>query len=142
MALLITNVTLTGTDAAQFTIVGNTCSSVPTGGICSVSVRFTPASGGIYTASLMISDNVTGSPQTIALTGNSVTALPDAMLGTSTNLKKFIGKGVLDPTGSSQTLYTTIGRRKKKAFYIAIQNLGSQPDSFVVSGAGSSPLSR
>jgi uncharacterized membrane protein len=135
VALLITNVTLTGTDAAQFAVVGNTCSSVPAGGTCSVSVRFTPTSGGAYTASLMVFDNVAGSPQTIALNGNSMTALPDALIGTSTNLKKFIGKNVLDPTGASETIYTTIGNGKKKSFYIAIQNLGTQPDSFVVSGA-------
>jgi hypothetical protein len=139
VALLITNVTLTGTDAAQFSVVGNTCSSVPTGGTCSVSVRFTPTSGGPHTASLMIFGSATGSPQAIGLNGNSVTALPDALLGTSTNLKKFIGKDVLDPTGLSETLFTTIGNGKKKVFYIAIQNLGSQPDSFVVSGAGSTP---
>ena len=135
--LLITNVTVTGTGAAEFAIVGNTCSSAPTGETCSITLQFTPTGGGTHTASLVIFDNAVDSPQTISLNGNSMTALPDALLGTSTNLKKFIGKDVLDPTGLSQTLSTTIGNGKKKVFYIAIKNRGSHLDSFVVSGAGS-----
>ena len=142
--LLITNVTVTGTDAAEFGIVGNTCSgnSVSTGATCSIAVQFTPTSSGAHTASLVISDNATNSPQTVALIGNSMTALPDALIGTSTNLKKFIGKDVLDPTGLSQTLTNTIGNGKKGVFYIAIQNRGSHLDSFVVSGGGSTPALR
>ncbi|HVM59325.1 MAG TPA: choice-of-anchor D domain-containing protein [Verrucomicrobiae bacterium] len=139
VALLITNVSLTGTDAAQFAVVGNTCASVPAGGTCSISVRFTPASGGTFTASLMVFDNVAGSPQAISLSGNSVSALPDALIGTSTSVKKLVGNGVLDPTGASQTIYTTINNGKKKVFYVAIQNLGSASDSFVVTGGGSTP---
>ncbi|HTS16076.1 MAG TPA: choice-of-anchor D domain-containing protein [Verrucomicrobiae bacterium] len=137
VALSITNVTLTGTDAAQFAVIGSTCGSVTAGGTCSVSVQFAPNGGGAYTASLMVYDNVAGSPQTIGLSGNSITALPDALIGTSTSLKKFVGAGVLDPTGASQTIYATIKQGKKKVFYIAIQNLGSASDSFLVSGAGS-----
>ncbi len=139
VALLITNVTFTGANAAEFRIVGDTCSSnsVSTGATCSITVEFAPTSGGTHTASLVIFDNAPSNSQTISLNGSSVTAFPDASIGTSTSLKKFIGKNVLDPTGLSQIATNTIRNGKKKVFYIAIQNRGTQPDSFVVSGAGS-----
>ncbi|MEI6083238.1 MAG: choice-of-anchor D domain-containing protein [Verrucomicrobiota bacterium] len=139
VALVVTNVAISGAGAAQFTIVGNTCSTVLAGGTCLISVRFAPTSSGTQTASLSIFDNAASSPQAFALNGNAVTARPDASIGTASNPAKFIGKNVLDPTGFSQTLFTTIGSGKIKKFYVAIQNLGLEPDAFVVSGAGSTP---
>ena len=48
----------------------STCgSSVPVGGNCSVSVIFTPTALGTRTGSLSFNDNVSGSPQSVSLSG-------------------------------------------------------------------------
>lgn len=69
-AVSITSVTITGTNASSFVIASNTCGvSLAVGASCSVSVAFDPSATGALSASVSISDNATGSPQTVALSG-------------------------------------------------------------------------
>ena len=69
-AVTIQSISIGGINAAEFT-QKNTCgSSLSTGGTCMVSVTFTPTVAGNQSASLSITDNVPGSPQSIPLTGN------------------------------------------------------------------------
>jgi len=69
-ALSITSLTITGTNAGNFAEIGNTCgSSVAAGGTCTVAVTFTPSGASSSTAALSITDNATGSPQSISLSG-------------------------------------------------------------------------
>jgi hypothetical protein len=73
--LNITSITLTGANAADFAQT-NTCgSSVAGGANCTISVRFTPAASGTRTAALTLTDNATGSPQTVSLTGTGTASL-------------------------------------------------------------------
>ncbi len=66
----ISGVTLTGTNASNFTISANTCSgAVAAGGTCSISVTFKPLAATTYGASISVADDVSGSPQTVALSG-------------------------------------------------------------------------
>ncbi|HUI40640.1 MAG TPA: choice-of-anchor D domain-containing protein [Terriglobia bacterium] len=68
----ITGVTLTGSDSGDFAET-NTCSdTLAATASCTISVTFTPTATGTRTATLSVSDNVTGSPQTVALTGTGV----------------------------------------------------------------------
>ena len=68
-ALSITSLALTGTNASDFAQT-NTCgSSVAASANCAISVRFTPSASGSRTASVSISDNASGSPQTVSLSG-------------------------------------------------------------------------
>ncbi len=69
-------VTFTGISISQegstFALGSGTCT--PTGTLaasasCTIAVTFTPAANGTVTATLSISDNATGSPQSVALTG-------------------------------------------------------------------------
>jgi len=72
-ALSITSVTITGTNASDFAQT-NTCgSSVAAGANCTISVTFTPAATGSRAASLSITDNAAGSPQTVGLSGTGTT---------------------------------------------------------------------
>jgi len=74
-ALSITSLALAGTNASDFAQT-NTCgSSVAGGANCTISVKFTPAASGSRTASVSISDNATGSPQTVSLSGTGTTSL-------------------------------------------------------------------
>jgi hypothetical protein len=78
-ALAITAVSVTGTNAADFTQT-NTCgSSVAAGGNCTLSVIFKPTLDAAESASLNVTDNAGGSPQSVPLTGTG-TGGPTAVL--------------------------------------------------------------
>ena len=74
-ALSIAGITVTGTNASDFA-QSNTCgSSVAGGSNCTISVTFTPSASGSRTASVSITDNASGSPQTVSLSGTGTAAL-------------------------------------------------------------------
>ena len=80
--LSITAISLVGTNAGDFRQT-NTCgSSVVAGGNCSIGVTFTPTATGARSATLSISDNATGSPQSVSLLGTG--APPATPAGTYT----------------------------------------------------------
>ena len=68
-ALTISGISLTGTNSSDFSQT-NTCGgSLAVGGNCSVNVTFSPTVGGARLADIAIVDNVSGSPQMVALSG-------------------------------------------------------------------------
>lgn len=70
--------TFSGTNSADFTVAttpASTCvnsGSLDGGATCSLWVTFTPGSTGSRSATLSIADNVTGSPQTVSLSGTGI----------------------------------------------------------------------
>jgi hypothetical protein len=82
-ALTLASVMLVGSDPGNFAILPN-AGSKPcpvTGGIlsigaaCTVSVNFTPLSGGTKNAMLSFADNASGNPQTVAISGTGVSPM-------------------------------------------------------------------
>src|ERR1700678_3278375 len=80
-AVNFTGFTTSGPDAEDFGVpLPNTsggCSLTGTlaaGASCTINVLFTPQANGARTATLLIADNATGSPQTVALSGTGVTS--------------------------------------------------------------------
>lgn len=80
------NVTMTNTGNATLNIAGvaasgdfaqtNTCGSqIGAGGNCVISVTFTPTTTGTRTGAITITDNASGSPQSVSLTGNGIVAI-------------------------------------------------------------------
>jgi len=68
----LNNISLSIIGAAAFSQV-NTCgTSIPAGGHCTITVKFTPTSGGKQTATLNIADSASSSPQTVSLTGTGI----------------------------------------------------------------------
>jgi len=69
--LSITRVALGGTDAGSFGISSDGCTNatVPAGGSCDVGVTFTASDPNPKSASLLVTDNAPGSPQSNPLTG-------------------------------------------------------------------------
>jgi predicted outer membrane repeat protein len=63
--------TLSGSNASDFAITSDTCSSasVAIGASCTVAVTFTPGANGARSASLVLASNAPSSPQSIALSG-------------------------------------------------------------------------
>ncbi|HEV2378875.1 MAG TPA: SBBP repeat-containing protein [Terriglobia bacterium] len=77
--LTISAIAVTGAGFAET----NTCgSSVAAGSTCSISVTYTPAVSGAASGTLTVSDNATGSPQTVSLSGTGIS--PGASLSTTT----------------------------------------------------------
>ncbi|MGC1684616.1 MAG: choice-of-anchor D domain-containing protein, partial [Candidatus Acidiferrales bacterium] len=77
LALQISTISLAGTNASAFSTVSNCPSNSGTlgaGAQCTVNVTFTPSSLGPQTASISFSDNVSGSPQIVSLSGTGVSA--------------------------------------------------------------------
>ena len=73
--LNISNIGITGTGLADFAIVNNTCvSTLAMNASCTLGVTFTPADAVSYSAAVSFTDDATGSPQTVALTGTGVAA--------------------------------------------------------------------
>jgi hypothetical protein len=75
---------IASTNAAEFPISANGCGgTLAAGGSCLVSVEFDPSAAGARTGSIQVTDNATGSPQTVALSGTGQLA-PEVSLSTST----------------------------------------------------------
>jgi hypothetical protein len=67
--LLISSLSMTGVNAADFAQSNNCGNAVAPGASCVVSVAFTPTSTNARTAAVSIADNAPGSPHTVGLSG-------------------------------------------------------------------------
>jgi hypothetical protein len=80
--LTVSGVKFTGTNTSEFGQTNN-CTTIQPGANCTIKVVFTPTAGGNAAASLAITDNAVGSPQTVALSGTatapSVSVTPSAL---------------------------------------------------------------
>lgn len=71
-ALAISGIVLAGTDKSDFSYTTTCGSALAAGSTCSFSVTFKPMTAGNKSASLSVSDNAAGSPQTVQLSGAGV----------------------------------------------------------------------
>jgi dienelactone hydrolase len=78
--VVITGITIKGTNVADFTETNNCGSSVSPGAHCTISVNFEPAQPGPATASLTVTDSGPGSPQSVPLSGTGVVLGPNVTL--------------------------------------------------------------
>ena len=100
-ALSITSLALTGSNASDFAQT-NTCgSSVAGGANCTISVRFTPAASGTRSAAVTLTDNATGSPQKVSLSGTGTAT--SALVSLSPTSLAF-GNQSLGTTSAAQAL--------------------------------------
>ncbi len=86
-ALNISTVLLSGVNATDFAIVSDTCTgtALAVNATCSAGVTFTPSATGSRQATLQITDNATGSPQSVSLSGTGIAPnSPIASVGPST----------------------------------------------------------
>jgi hypothetical protein len=71
--LTISGIALGGPNPGDFNETTTCGASLPPGGACTISVTFTPGGAGLRKASITISDSAPGSPQVLALNGQSST---------------------------------------------------------------------
>jgi probable HAF family extracellular repeat protein len=72
--LTMSGIAITGTTAGNFSQTHTCGSSLAAGASCSISVTFKPTASGARAATLSVTDNAPGSPQTVSLTGIGTTA--------------------------------------------------------------------
>jgi len=72
VAVSISGITISGTNAADFAEINNCGASLPAGASCLIGVSFTPLATGARSGSLSITDNGGGSPQTVLLAGTGM----------------------------------------------------------------------
>ncbi len=107
-AIALSGYSISGGNAANFSISGNTCATtdsnrIPGGGTCTITITFRPSVGRLETAQLSISDNASGSPQTISLSGSGqAVAIGLALTPTSLDFG-----GVDTGANASQTMIVT-----------------------------------
>jgi 6-phosphogluconolactonase (cycloisomerase 2 family) len=72
--LNISSIVLSGPNPSDFTITPNGCTKLNVASACTINVTFTPLAAGGRSATISISDDAPGSPQSIALNGNATAA--------------------------------------------------------------------
>ncbi len=130
-ALNVTTISITGTNASEFSLVasGNTpcptsSGSVPVGGVCTMGVSFAPKTPGTKSATLSFADNAAGSPQTVALSGTAQTTAIQIAPATLT----FTGQSVGTKSAPQPITATNAGTRALAINGITIS--GSNPGDF------------
>jgi hypothetical protein len=104
-------------------------------------VDFTPTGSGARTATLAITNNASGSPHHVTLTGTGGgIGQPDAAIGKSTKVNKMVGNGVINSTGVGEELVRKVkrGATRGRRFFITLKNIGTSADQFKVLGDGDS----
>ncbi len=90
-ALSISGISITGDNASSFAQTNNCGASLAAASSCNLSVTFSPAAAGSFSASLSIADNASGSPHTVALSGAG--ALPPTFTLTSSTPAQTVSYG-------------------------------------------------
>ena len=124
----ISGVTITGINASDFTVTGNTCgATLAIGANCSITVTFASTTAGTFSAALNVASNAAASPS-VALTGTTTTAVPlNLNAGTSST-----------PTVPSITFPTLVAGSVSTGQTVVVANTGSVPLTLALgmSGAG------
>jgi len=96
--LVVSTVAISGTNASDFKQTNN-CTTVPAGASCTITITFAPTATGSRTATLSVTDNAAGSPQTVVLNGAAV--LPFGLPDTGT-----LSPSSVSPGGSAAATIT------------------------------------
>ena len=126
-ALTLSGIQVTGPNAGDFSST-NTCgSSLGPSAQCTLSITLTPSSTGARTASVVFTDNATGSPQTVNLTGTGTAAGVDL----STNTLTFGSQLQNTPSPAQSVTVANNGNQSLSITGIAVTgaNAGEFPES-------------
>jgi hypothetical protein len=126
-ALNVSSVEVTGANAGDF-VETNKCGGIAPGGTCTINVAFTPSSTKSEAATLTITDNVAGSPQTVTLTGTGMISAGQfmALSADKTHLvNTFTGKPVYITGEQAYSLATNLSGSADVELYLSTrQSMG------------------
>jgi hypothetical protein len=81
--MTISGITVTGTDAADFSQTNNCGTSLAAGASCTINVVFAPVQVGPLTAAVTVTDDGAGDPESITMTGTGVSSGPNVTLSST-----------------------------------------------------------
>ena len=96
-ALSLSSITLGGANPGDFTQTNDCLSSIPASSNCSINVTFTPTAAGSRSASISVTDNAPGSPQTVSLTGTGLAPATTINISPTTLAFGQVGAGLNSP---------------------------------------------
>jgi hypothetical protein len=134
----ITGISIVGADASDFNLVmgGDACgATLAAGANCYIVVTFTPGSAATFTATLQVTDNSSGSPQTSTLTGTG-TAPPAPAVTLAPNPVVFASQTI--GTTSAATTVTLTNSGNATLTITGITITGTNPTDFATT-TGSNP---
>src|SRR5439155_141703 len=103
-ALSISGIAITGTNSGDF-IQTHTCgASLAAGTSCTISATFKPTATGTRTASLAVTDNASGSPQTAALSGSGVSSGTTGPLASLSPASLSFGNQTVGASSAAQSI--------------------------------------
>src|SRR5215211_357907 len=102
--LAISNITIAGANAADYAHTTNCPATLAPGSSCTISVTFTPTAPGTRVASIFVTDNATGSPHAVGLSGTGTAAAPGASV-TPGSLE--FGSQLVDTAGDAKSATLT-----------------------------------
>ncbi|HEY3971700.1 MAG TPA: choice-of-anchor D domain-containing protein [Candidatus Sulfotelmatobacter sp.] len=105
--LTISSVTIMGANSGDFSQSNNCGLTVPAGGNCNINAVFSPTVAGARTATISVSDNVAGTPQSITLNGTGTTGGPLASISPTT--LTFASQNVLTTSAAQAITLTNSG---------------------------------
>jgi len=114
-SLSIASMAVSGTNSRDFAQTSNCGGSVAAGSNCTITVTFTPSAAGSRSASLTVSDNASGSPQTISLSGTGLQPVVSLSTGSLTFAQQSTGSTstaqsvTLSDTGNTSLTISSIG---------------------------------
>jgi hypothetical protein len=128
--LNIAGIALSGANSSDFNLSGNTCGATLAGGAsCILSLSFKPSQLGPRSASVSITDDTGGSPQTISLSGAGLTTGANATLAASS---LNFGSLVVNSTSSAQSItLSNYGRAALNITNIAVTTNFGETDNCV-----------
>jgi hypothetical protein len=131
--LNITNVALGGTNASEFSITADGCAgaTLTPGQNCIVHMKFSPLLGGTRTATVSITDNASGSPQTQTVNGTGH-GIPVASLSPTT--VPFGNSSIGTATGAQNITLTNTGTDVLNISNVVLT--GADPGDFSISNNG------
>ncbi len=118
----ISNIWLTGSGASDFSLTSTCGPSLGTAASCNVSITFTPTVNGNRSATLLFSDLVAGSPQSVVLSGT--------------------GNGGIGEVSSTSLSFSSVVGLATTPQTVSLSNLGSFPLLFIGASVGGPRHSR
>ena len=126
-ALAISSIAVTGADAASFAFVNNCGMSLAANATCAIHGHFAPTFLGALTAAITITDNASGSPQSIALSGTG----EEAITSLSVTSLSFSAQTVGTASASQSVTLTNIGNEALTITSIAVTGTDTSSFDFV-----------
>lgn len=134
--LALNSISITGTNASSFSQTNTCLATLAPNANCSVSINFTPAVAGALTASLQVTDNAPGSPQTLVLNGTGVAPAPAVIFSPTSLSFPSTNQG----SSSTPQVLTVISSGNSALRISSVSLAGANPSDFSFTNNCTAPL--